>query len=109
MTEPLSRDLNLVHPATSDVILETDPLALLSVSARMPERLHELIVLENIEGFLERFKVVGAQKDERGSSIASDQDTVVLAFDPVGQFRQVGLDFGEWKRVTHVGIIHLDA
>jgi hypothetical protein len=27
MTEPLSRDLDFVHPASSDVILETDPLA----------------------------------------------------------------------------------
>jgi len=33
MTETLSRDLDLVHPAASDVILETDPLALFSVSA----------------------------------------------------------------------------
>ncbi len=33
MAEPLSSDLDLVHPATSDVILETDPLALFSVSA----------------------------------------------------------------------------
>jgi hypothetical protein len=33
MTETLSRDLDLVHTATSDVIPETDPLALFSVSA----------------------------------------------------------------------------
>jgi hypothetical protein len=37
MAETLSRDLNLVHPATSDVILETDPLALFSVPARTPK------------------------------------------------------------------------
>ena len=34
MTETLSRYLDLVHPATSDVILETQPLAILSVFAR---------------------------------------------------------------------------
>jgi hypothetical protein len=33
MAETLSRDLNLVHPAASDVILETDTLALFSVFA----------------------------------------------------------------------------
>jgi hypothetical protein len=33
MTETLSRQFDPVHPAASDMILETDPLALFSVSA----------------------------------------------------------------------------
>jgi hypothetical protein len=48
MAEPLSRDLNLVHAATSDVALETHTLALLSVPSRTPKRLHQLIVFENV-------------------------------------------------------------
>jgi hypothetical protein len=109
MAKTLSRDLDLVHPATSDVILETHTLAALSVGARTAKRLHQLIVFEDVERLLKRLEVVGAQEDERRSSIASDQDTVVLTLDPVGQFRQVGLDFREWQRVTHVGMIHLGA
>jgi len=104
MTETLSRGLNLVHPATSDVVLKTQPLAFLSVLARTPERLHELIVFEDVERFLKGFEVVRAQQDERGSSVAGDQDTVVLAFDPVGKFRKVGLDFRERNCVTHIKI-----
>ena len=53
MTKTLSHDLDVVHPATSDVILETDPLALLSIPARTPKRIHELVVIENIEGLFE--------------------------------------------------------
>jgi hypothetical protein len=33
MAETLSRDLDPVHPATSDVVLETQPLARLTVAA----------------------------------------------------------------------------
>jgi hypothetical protein len=51
MTETLSRDLDLVHAAASDVVLETQPLALFSIAARTPKRGHELIVFEDIEGF----------------------------------------------------------
>jgi hypothetical protein len=102
MTETLSRDLDLVHRAASDVVLETHTLVALSVGARMPQRLHELIVLENIEGFLERLEVVGAQQDERRSPVAGDQDTIVLAFDAVGKFRKVGLHFRERNCVTHM-------
>ncbi len=101
MTETLGRDLYLVHAAASDVVLETQPLALLSVSAGTTKRLHQLIVLEDVESFLERLEVVGAQEDERRSSVASDQDAVVLAFDPVGKFRKVGLDLREWKCIAH--------
>jgi len=102
MAETLSRDLDLVHPATSDVILETNPLALLSVPARTPKRLHKLIVLENIEGFLERLEVVRTQQDERRSSVPGDQNTVVLALHPVGEFGKVGLDFRERNCVAHI-------
>lgn len=87
MTEPLSRDLDLVHPATSDVVLETHTLAALGFVAGTPKRLHELIVFEDVESFFERLEVVRAQQDKGGSSITSDQDTIVLAFDPVGKFR----------------------
>ena len=102
MTETLSRDLDLVHAATSDVVLETQSLAVLSISSRSSKRLHQVVVLEDIQGFFEGLEVVGAQEDERGSSVASDQDAVVLTFDPVGQFREVGLDFRERKRVAHM-------
>jgi hypothetical protein len=87
MAETLGCDLDLVHPTTSDVILETDPLALFSVSAWPSKWLHQFIVFEDVQGFFEGFEIVGAQEDKRRSSVASDQDTVVLAFDAVGQFR----------------------
>ena len=87
MPETLSRDLDLVHRATSDVILETDPLALFSVPARTPKRLHQLVVFEDIEGLFKALEVVRAQQHERRSPVPSNQDTVVLAFDPVGKFR----------------------
>jgi hypothetical protein len=105
MAETLSRDLDLVHAATSDVILETEPLALFSVPARTPKWLHQIVIFEDVEGFFEGLEVVGTQEDERGATVASDQDTVVLAFHPVGEFGKVGLDFRERNRVTHVDII----
>jgi hypothetical protein len=48
MAETLSRDLDLVHPATSDVVAETQTLALFSVPSRTPKRLHQLIVFEDV-------------------------------------------------------------
>lgn len=87
MTETLSRDLDFIHSAASDVVLETQPLALLSVSARTPKRLHEPIVSEDVKGLFEGLEIVGAYQDKRGSPIASYQDAVVLTFHPVGQFR----------------------
>jgi hypothetical protein len=101
MKEALSRDLDFVHAAASDVVLETQPLALLSVTPRTPKRLHELIILEDVEGLFKGLEVVRTHHDERGTSIAGDQNAVVLEFDSVGQFRQVSLDFGERKCVTH--------
>ncbi len=91
MAETLSRDLDLVHPATSDVILETDPLALLSVPARTPKRVHQIVVLEDVEGVFEKLEVVQAREDERGSPIASDQDALVLPLNSVGKLRRGGL------------------
>ena len=84
------------------MVLETQSLAVLSISSRSSKRLPQVVVLEDIQGFFEGLEVVGAQEDERESSVASDQDAVVLTFDPVGQFREVGLDFRERKRVAHM-------
>jgi hypothetical protein len=86
-TETLTCDLDLVHSATSDVVPERHTLGLLSVAARPPKRLHEPVVSEDVESFLEGLEVVGTHQNERGSPIPRDQDTVVLAFHPVGQFR----------------------
>jgi hypothetical protein len=83
----LSCDLDLVHATTSDVVPETNPVAPLSVSARRSQRLHEIDVFEDVEGFFEGLEIVVVQEDERGSSIASDQDTVMLTLDPIGKFR----------------------
>jgi hypothetical protein len=85
--ETLSRDLDLVHPATSNVVPETHPIALFSIPARTAKRLHQLIVFQDVEGLFEGLEVIGTQEDERWSSIASDQDAVVLTLDPVGHFR----------------------
>jgi len=74
---------------------------LLGVSARSSERLHQIVVLEDVESLFERLEVVRTQQDERRSSITSDQDTVVLSLHPVGEFKKVGLDFRERKCVTH--------
>ncbi len=60
MAEALSRDLDLVHPATSDVIPEAHPFALLSVSARTSKRLHQIVVLEDVECFLKGLEVIRA-------------------------------------------------
>jgi hypothetical protein len=92
MAETLSCDLELVHATTSDVVPETNTVAPLSVSARRSQRLHEINVFEDVEGFFEGLEIAVVQEDERGSSIAGDQDTVVLALHPVGKFRKVGLD-----------------
>ena len=64
MAETLSRDLNLVHPATSDVVLDPQPLALLSLAARMAKRIHQLIAFQGVEGLFKGLKVVGAQDHE---------------------------------------------
>jgi hypothetical protein len=64
MTETLSRDLDLVHPATSDVILETHAVTLFSIPARTAKRLHQIVVLEDVQGFFKGLEVVGAQQDE---------------------------------------------
>ncbi len=61
MTKTLSRDLDFVHAATSDVVPETHPLALLSIAARTPKRCHELIILEDVEGLFKGLEVVWAQ------------------------------------------------
>ncbi len=87
MTKTPSRDLNLVHPATSDVVPETHTLALFSIPARTAKRLHQLIVFEDVEGLFEGLEVVGTQGDERRSPIAGNQETVVLTLHPVGQLR----------------------
>jgi hypothetical protein len=87
MAETLSRDLDLVHPATSDVILETYAVTLFSIPARTAKRIHELVVFEDIEGLFKGLEVVRAQQHERRSPVPSNQDTVVLALDPVGKFR----------------------
>jgi hypothetical protein len=59
------------------------------------------MVLEDVERLLQRCQVVGAEQDEGRPSVAGDQDAVVLALDPVGDLREVGLDFGEGKGVAH--------
>jgi hypothetical protein len=87
VAETLSRDLDLVHAATSNVVPETHPLAPFSIPARTAKRYHQLIVFQDVEGLFEGLEVVGTQEDERRSSIAGDQDAVVLTLDPVGQFR----------------------
>jgi len=102
MLETLSRDLNLVHPVTSDMVPERHTLALLSLAARTPKRLLQIVVFEDIERLLKGLEVVRAQQDERRSSVASDQDTVVLSLHPVGNFRKVGLHFRERNRVAHL-------
>ena len=61
MTETLSRDLDLVHPATSDVVLERHTIASLSVSARPSKRLHQIVVLEDVQGFFKGLEVVETQ------------------------------------------------
>jgi hypothetical protein len=61
MAEALSRDLDLVHPATSNVVFETHTLAFVSVPARMSKRLHQIVVLEDVECFLKGLEVVRAQ------------------------------------------------
>ena len=61
MTETLNGDLDFVHPATSDVVLETQPLALLSLAARAPKRIHQLIAFQGVEGLFKGLKVVGAE------------------------------------------------
>ncbi len=102
MMETLRRDPNFVHSSASNVVLEPQPLALFRVSSRPPKRLHEFIVSEDVKGFFEGLKVVRAHQDERGPTVASDQDAVVLALDSVGQLREVGLDFGERNHVAHL-------
>jgi hypothetical protein len=60
-TETLSGDLDLVHAATSDVVLEPHTLALLSILARTAKRFHQLIVFQDVEGLFEGLEVVVAQ------------------------------------------------
>ena len=83
------------------LIAQWDGVAGRGLPARGAQRLDEIVVLEDVEGLLECRKVVGADQDEGGSSVAGDQDAVVFALDPVGNLRQVGLDFGERKRLAH--------
>ncbi len=64
MTETLSRELDLVHAATSDAVPETHSLALLSFSARAPKRLHEIAVSGDVEGLFKGLEVVRAHQDK---------------------------------------------
>jgi len=63
---------------------------------------NHLVVFEDVQGHFKGLEVVGAQENKRGPSVAGDEDAVVLALDPVGLFRCVGLDLSERKCVTHV-------
>ena len=109
MTKTLSRDLDLVHPAASDVILEPHTLALLSVPARPSKRLHQIVVHEDVQGFFKGLEIVGTQQDERGSPIASDQDAVVLPLNPVGDLREDNVRPNAQHRIGYLvnRIVHL--
>jgi hypothetical protein len=61
VAETLSRDLDLVHAATSNVVPETHPLAPFSIPARTAKRFHQLNVFQDVEGLFEGLEVVGAQ------------------------------------------------
>jgi hypothetical protein len=43
------------------MVPETHPVTLFSVSARAPKRLHQIVVLEDVQGFLKGLEVVGTQ------------------------------------------------
>jgi hypothetical protein len=64
VAQTLRGDLDLVHEAASDVIAETKPLALGRFSSRPSQRLHQLIVSDDVERFLQGFEIVGAHEDE---------------------------------------------
>jgi hypothetical protein len=87
------------------MVPETHPVTLFSVSTRTTKRLHQIIVLEDVEGLFKGLEIIRAEQDKRRSPVPSNQDTVVLALDPVGQFREVGLDFRERNRVAHLEIV----
>ncbi len=61
MTEALRIDLDLVHSTASGMVPEAHPVTLFSVSARAPKRLHQIVVLEDVQGFFKGLEVVGTQ------------------------------------------------
>jgi hypothetical protein len=64
--ETLSRDLDFLHPATSNVVPETHPLALFSIPARTAKRLHQFIVFQDVEGLFEDSRSSGLKRTNEG-------------------------------------------
>ena len=62
-------------------------LSFRGVPSGAAKRLHQLAVFEDVKGFFKGLEIVRAHQDERWSSVASDQDAVVLELYSVGELR----------------------
>lgn len=83
MPKPLGRDLDLVHGVRSEMVAEADSLAFGGFSPRFPDGRHEVVVVEDVERFLQGLEVFRTHENERGPTVARDQDALVLSLDAV--------------------------
>lgn len=67
------------------MVAERDTLPARSLLTGPSKRCHQVVVAGDLEGLLERFEIIGADEDEGGPSVASNQHAFVLALDPVGE------------------------
>lgn len=83
------------------MILEAEPLALGCLPARLPNGVEKRPVLKDVDGLLERLKVLGRQQDSSWPAVASHHEALVLSRGSVDEFRQMGLGLREWNRLAH--------
>lgn len=94
-------DPEVVHPVDSEEIAQGCQLAVGGFQARLAKRVHQLVVAEYLDGFLQGLQIVGAQDDERRPAVASHEDAIPLALHPIGQLGEMRLGLGEGKSVAH--------
>ncbi len=99
MSEPLGGDLDLERQL--DVVLEGELFALRRLPSRAADGLQQSLVAEDLHRFLERFELIGAQQDSRGSPVSGQDESFVLTDDLVDQLGEVSFRLGEGDDFRH--------
>lgn len=77
MAESFGGDLNL-ESQLLQIVFQGESFALGHLAAGTPDRLHQLFVPENLDRFLERFKIVWGKHYGSRPAISCDDDALVL-------------------------------
>lgn len=83
------------------MVPQAQPLAFRHLDTGPTQRLHELIVAQDVEALFEGFEIVWAYQHEGGPPVSGHEDPIVLKLHGVGEFGKMRLDFREGHRVAH--------